>query len=164
MPDHEPGPQAAVPFKLLHTGNLAALMECKGLAAVGDILKSVPRLDMGRIVIGVGADDVAVIIAGIPAVLHLARITKYPYQICKSEFVGVSVIHHLPEADEIIGAALASPEPTAVELVKGSPEYGNAAVTQFGESRSRLVPVGYHRLMLGSSLGQQLIKIGNIVL
>ena len=71
-------------------------MECKWLAAVGDILKFVPCLDVGRIIIGIGADDIAVIIAGISAVLHLARIAKYPYQICKSELVGVSVIHHLP--------------------------------------------------------------------
>ena len=77
MPDHKPRPYAAVLYEFVYARNVASFVECHGLVCVKSV-KPFPCFQIGRIVVGVGAYDVAVFVAYIPACFDIAAVSQYP--------------------------------------------------------------------------------------
>lgn len=114
-----------------------------------------PYQGIGVVNVCVGAYDVNVFVAGVPAVSYCAAVAQIPDKVVQSPVVRVAVVHDPPELLEILGAALAPPEPLSVEFVEGPPDNGHTGILQFLQSLSALVHAGDESVVLRSSLGER---------
>ncbi len=101
--------------------------------------------------IAVIADDVYILITGIPA---RVLCVPYPDEVVKTVLVGELVIHKLPELNISVLSARAPPEPLVARpvrvaccLVERSPQYRNVSVSSCFQLLCHMVDVGYKSII-----------------